>query len=145
MSRPRAAVLGLSGGIVVLLLIQLIPVDRTNPDVTSDVQAPTQVQSILRRACYDCHSNETVWPWYSRVAPVSWRVTGHVREGRKDLNFSEWPAFDFELQDLEFEEIRDQVEQRRMPPQDYLMMHPDARLSAADRRTLIDWATPIKE
>jgi hypothetical protein len=128
-------------GVAVLgLLAQLIPVARTNPEVVSDIEAPAQVKSILRRACYDCHSNETRWPWYSAVAPLSWRLTSHVNAGRADLNFSEWPALDFELQDLEFEEIHDQIQKSRMPPADYVLMHPRARLTLNDRHVLLEWA-----
>lgn len=141
----RAARIGrwiLIGGFALGILIQLVPVDRSNPPVVLEVEAPGDVQDILQRACYDCHSNETNWPWYSRVAPVSWRLAWHVGQGREDLNFSDWPAFDFEQQDLEFDDIRDQIEKDRMPPWDYRLMHPEARLSDAERRTLIEWATP---
>ena len=77
--------------VVVVLSIQLVPVERTNPSPTgalTDVPAP--VGDGLRRACYDCHSRETRWPWYSNVAPVSWLMQGHIDEGREVLNFSEW-------------------------------------------------------
>jgi hypothetical protein len=69
---------------------QLVRCQRTNPSVTQDVAAPGDVATILRRACYDCHSNETVWPWYAHVAPVSWLLHRDVVEGRRHLNFSEW-------------------------------------------------------
>jgi hypothetical protein len=70
------------------ILIQLIPIRRDNPPATGSVAAPPEVMSILRRSCYDCHSNETIWPWYSRVAPVSWLVARDVHEGRRHVNFS---------------------------------------------------------
>ncbi len=78
--------------------IQLVPVKRSNPPVEFEVEAPADVHAILERACYDCHSNRTRWPWYSSVAPVSWLVARDVRRGRKELNFTDWPAFDFEEQ-----------------------------------------------
>ena len=70
-----------------LILIQFAPVDRSNPSVTGEVSAPDPIMAVLRNSCYDCHSNETRWPWYSRVAPLSWRIAQHVREGRGHLNF----------------------------------------------------------
>jgi hypothetical protein len=132
-----------SGGLLVLAVllgIQFIPVERTNPEVRLDVSAPAQVDSILRPACYDCHSNETRWPWYSHVAPVSWFVAGHVHEGRGDLNFSEWPAFDFELQANLFHDIEEQVLKGKMPLRSYQLLHPEARLSQRDREVLLRWA-----
>jgi hypothetical protein len=125
---------------VVFAVLQLIGVDRTNPPVISEVSAPHEVQSILRRACYDCHSNETRWPWYSRVAPASWFVAHHVEDARGDLNFSEWPEYDFELQEHAMEDIEEQISERKMPLRSYLILHPDARLTDAERKVLLDWA-----
>ncbi len=76
--------------IVILVAIQFIPVDKTNPPVTAELDAAMEIISVFKRSCYDCHSNETVWPWYSSIAPVSWLVTADVKEARKHLNFSEW-------------------------------------------------------
>lgn len=128
------AVLAVFGG------IQFVPTTRTNPPVQSDVAAPAAVKAILHQACYDCHSNETRWPWYSRVAPVSWLVTGHVNEGREDLNFSEWPVLDFEEQALAFKDIRKQVSGKKMPLRSYRILHPEARLTDAQRDTILQWA-----
>ena len=97
------------------------------------------MKAILRRACYDCHSHETHWPWYSRIAPISWWVVEHVDHGRGDLNFSEWPNFDFEAQQIEFLDIAEQVENGEMPLPNYLILHRDARLSDEDRRILLEW------
>lgn len=122
--------------------IQLVPVSRTNPPVQSNVSVPAAVDSILRRACYDCHSNETRWPWYSRVAPISWWLADHVKDGRKDLNFSEWPVFDFEAQDLAFGDITTQLKKGKMPPASYKLGHPEARLDERERGILLEWAGP---
>jgi len=118
---------------------QLVPVDRTNPPVRVEVQAPPEVHAILRRACYDCHSHETRWPWYSHVAPVSWLVSHDVHEGRGDLDFSDWPQLDFEARDLQLADIRKQIEKKKMPLWYYLPLHPDARLSDADRAKIVEW------
>ena len=132
----------LFGALVLLLAaaaIQMVPVDRTNPPVVSDVDAPAEVKEVLRRACYDCHSNQTDWPWYSHVAPLSWFVADHVRVGRKDLNFSEWPAFDRELQELAKADIREQVAGGTMPLTSYTWLHPEARLTDAEREVIVAW------
>jgi hypothetical protein len=130
----------LLGAAVFLVVIQVIPARRTNPPVRSDLQAPGEVKEILRRACYDCHSHETVWPWYSRVAPLSWWVVSHVNEGRGDLNFSEWPRFDPELAGMALRDIEIQVTQEKMPLPSYTIMHAGARLSGDGRQTVINWA-----
>ena len=72
--------------------MQLVSFERTNPPVTGEIKAPGDVKPLLERACYDCHSNQTVWPWYSRIAPGSWLMHRDVIEGRKELNFSEWAS-----------------------------------------------------
>lgn len=126
--------------IVAAVAAQLVPVDRTNPSVRMEVDAPANVKRILERSCYDCHSNRTRWPWYSRVAPVSWLVAHDVHEGREEINFSEWPMFDFEEQDHLLEQVEKQVSRGKMPLPVYLIMHSDAALSRADREVLLAWA-----
>ena len=79
---------------VIIVAIQFIPVDRSNPPVTQEINAPPNVMTILKTSCYDCHSNETNWPWYSYVAPVSFLVASDVQNGRKRVNFSEWDKYD---------------------------------------------------
>jgi len=126
--------------LVIAAAIQLVPVNRSNPPVTDEIAAPADVRAILERSCYDCHSNRTRWPWYSRVAPVSWLVARDVHRARSEVNFTEWPSFDFEEQDHLRAGIAKQVDRRRMPLPIYLPMHPDARLSDAERRRLVGWA-----
>ena len=125
---------------VLLVLIQLIPADRTNPPVESEVFASDPVKQILRKACFDCHSHETEWPWYSRVAPVSWWMADHVEHGREDLNFSRWPLFDFEAQKHLLGEIEEEVSEGEMPLWSYKLGHPEARLTEEERETLLAWA-----
>jgi hypothetical protein len=98
------------------------------------------VRAILRRACYDCHSNETFWPWYSRIAPISWLVARDVHEGRKELNFSTWNRYTTKQQLKNFKESWAEVAEGEMPPWIYLPVHRDAVLSAEDRRLLRTWA-----
>jgi hypothetical protein len=121
------------------LLIQLVPVTRTNPPIEADLVAPAQVKNILRRTCYDCHSHETRWPWYSRVAPVSWWLGAHVNAGRADLNFSQWPLFDLETRELFLRDIEKQLLDGTMPLRSYVRGHREARLSDRDREILLEW------
>jgi hypothetical protein len=127
---------------IALPAIQLIPASHSNPPEASDPDAPAPIVRILKRACYDCHSNQTRWPWYSFVAPASWLVSRHVTEARQRLNFSEWEAYasDPDTASHKLTEIADQVSGEKMAPWYYRAMHPQARLSRAERRRLIDWA-----
>ncbi|MCP3980572.1 MAG: heme-binding domain-containing protein [bacterium] len=128
------------GLFVLFVVAQFFPAARTNPEIVRDIDAPEDVKSILRRACYDCHSHETAWPWYSRVAPISWWVVDHVEHGRGDLNFSDWPLLDFEEQEHMLEEIEHEVADREMPLTSYTLIHRSARLSDDDRQKLVEWA-----
>ena len=127
-------------GVAALAAIQLVPVDRANPPVETDVPASPETRVVLRRACYDCHSNETVWPWYSRVAPVSWLLERDVREGREELNFSTWNRYTTQQQAKLLEESGEQVDEGEMPPWFYLPLHPDARLSQSNKDDLRAWS-----
>lgn len=126
--------------LAIFVALQFVPVERTNPRVVSDLQAPEEIERILRRSCYDCHSYETRWPWYTYVAPVSWWITDHVNHGRGEMNFSEWPVFDFEEIEYEAREIEEQVEADKMPLSSYLILHRSARLSAEEKQALLEWA-----
>jgi hypothetical protein len=126
----------LLGILVAFVAIQLVPVDRVNPPVEAEVPAPANVRAGLRRACYDCHSNETVWPWYSRVAPISWLVARDVREGREELNFSTWNRITTQQQVKKMKKSWEEVAEGEMPPWLYLGIHRDATLSAEDRTAL---------
>jgi hypothetical protein len=121
-------------------VIQLIPLAQTNPPVTSDISASPEVKALLKRACYDCHSNETVYPWYSRIAPVSWLVARDVAEGREELNFSTWSQYSAKDQGKKLHESWETVAEGEMPPWYYTILHPEARLSPADRQILRTWA-----
>ncbi|MEO8503909.1 MAG: heme-binding domain-containing protein [Acidobacteriota bacterium] len=123
----------------VLAAIQFVPVDRSNPTVETVVPATPEVRAVLRRACYDCHSNESVWPAYSRIAPISWLVAHDVHEGRDKLNFSTWNRLDATAQAKALRESWSEVDEGEMPPKLYLPLHKEARLSAADRALLREW------
>ena len=130
----------LLGTLVVVVAIQFVPVQRLNPPVEAEVPAPANIRTMLRRACYDCHSNETVWPWYSHVAPLSWLVARDVRSGREELNFSTWSRIATQQQVKKRKESWEEVAEGEMPPWFYLAIHRDAVLSAEDRTALRNWA-----
>lgn len=131
--------------IVIVVGIQFIPVDRDNPPVSQDINPPEKISTILRNSCYDCHSNETEWPWYSYVAPVSFLVAGDVVDGRRHLNFSEWDRYDDEKQGKILEEILEEVEKGDMPLPKYLITHPDAEMNSEKIKVLKDWVTSKDE
>jgi len=131
----RVATKVLIGVVGLAVLIQLVPVSRDNPKVIADVAAPAEVDAILRRACYDCHSHETVWPWYAYVAPISFLVAHDVHEGREHLNFSNWGQ-----RPRHAEDIAEVVDEGEMPMWIYVLNHPEAKLTAAERKTLTGWA-----
>jgi hypothetical protein len=126
--------------VVLAILSQLIPVNRSNPPVTAEVQVPQELREIFKRSCFDCHSNETVWPWYSRIAPLSWLVAFDVYEGRQHLNFSTWGEYAPEKQAKLRKEIWESVDEGEMPPLQYFPTHFDARLSEKDKIVIRGWA-----
>jgi hypothetical protein len=126
--------------VVVLAAIQFIPLERSNPSEKGQFAAPAHLEPILRRACYDCHSNETRWRWYAWVAPISFLLARDVKGGRRELNFSLWDRYDQRRKARKLKEIIKEVDTGDMPPWYYLPLHPDAKLSHADRDAIIAWA-----
>ncbi|TGK84753.1 heme-binding protein [Leptospira bourretii] len=124
----------------VLLVLQFFPIDRSNPPVKAEIQTSAETKEILKRSCYDCHSNETVWPTYSYIFPASLLISHHVEEGREELNFSEFGLLTQKKQNKKIYEIWEQVEEGEMPPKDYLLLHPNARLSDKDKEILKQWS-----
>lgn len=140
----RTVLVVLAVAIGLLLLIQLVPIgrDHSAPPISSQPSWPdTETEDLARAACFDCHSNETVWPWYSNVAPFSWFVSHDVEEGRARLNFSEWNRPQPELR-----EIVETIQEGDMPPSPYVMLHSSAELTDQQKAMLIAamdqmWAT----
>lgn len=137
--------------IAVIIVIQLIPSGRpeamdNNPgDLLLAGNVSDSVTQMLKTSCYDCHSNQTGYPWYAYVAPVSWLVTRDVKLGRESLNFSKWEDAG-KMQKAKFlSNIVDEVEGKEMPMRIYTIMHPGAKLSEAERQALVDWANTYGE
>src|SRR5574338_122534 len=133
----RIMIYGAAALFVLVLLIQLIPYghDHTNP--STSVEPPwdsPQTRALAQRACFDCHSNQTVWPWYSNFAPASWLIYHDVTEGHEHINFSDWNRAEHQHVD----EIEEVYEENSMPPANYLLLHPNARLSPEERQKLFD-------
>ena len=131
--------------LVVIALIQFIPVDRVNKPVDKKVdfvrvlQTPGNVKAILQKACYDCHSNETVYPDYAYVAPISWSIKNHVSEGREHLNFSEWGTFNQDLKKNMLVNSARSIKDYSMPFAGYIAQHPQANLTKAERVLLVNY------
>jgi len=128
--------------LVLLAAVQLIRPDRANPPIVASlaiqaqVGTPNGMVAVLDRACGDCHSNGTVWPWYSEVAPVSWLMAYGVKEGRKAVNFSEWMAYPADRQRQLLVASCADVSANRMPGSAWISLHPEARLSSTDIETI---------
>lgn len=135
----RFAVLG---GVIIAIAIQFVPVKgvASNPPERAPLGAPPHVEAILRRACLDCHSNETRWPLYSRIAPGSWLMARDVTQGRQHLNLSEWGEADEEERKLDRENCWEKIEAGEMPPWFYVYpLHLEARLSNEEKAILKGW------
>ena len=129
--------------LISIILIQFIPINRNNPPVDNNlvISTPKDVEVILKNSCYDCHSNETVWPVYSYIAPISWLVAKDVKNGREELNFSEWNKLDDSKMEKKKEEIIEEISRDTMPLPIYLITHPSAKLSEDDKLLLKNWLT----
>jgi heme-binding protein len=146
MSRPPAKWI-VTGTIVLLILIQFIQPSRTNPPVKpsrsleAHVEVPAQVQTVLQRTCYNCHSSATVWPWYSHVAPISWYVVHDVNVGRSHINFQDWEA---QVNAQEGKEhlglICKLLKNGQMPPADYRLLHKDGNLTPEEAGAVCAWS-----
>jgi len=134
---PKRIVIAAVG---LLIAIQFVPVDRTNPAVTGDIAAPPEVEQVLKISCYDCHSHETRWPAYSFVAPVSWLIAHDVEEGREHLNFSQWQTLNASAQQHMKVEIWEEVEQGEMPLGIYVFVHSNAKLNPDQKQILQAWS-----
>jgi hypothetical protein len=100
----------------------------------------SEAGKVLAQACGNCHSNQTEWPWYSHVAPLSWWIQSHVREGREELNFSRWTSYSARQRRARLDSICGVISTGRMPPLSYTMLHPEARLTAKEKKSVCVWA-----
>jgi hypothetical protein len=136
--------------VIGFIAIQFYRPDRTNPPIVqaetleATTQVPENIQAILKRSCNDCHSNQTVYPWYSNVAPFSWLLVDHIEEGRRELNTSVWNTYSAKKKRHKLDETCEQVTTDAMPHSQYLWLHSEARLSEEDKKILCAWAEAEK-
>ena len=138
MSKTKKVLLAI---VVVLGLVQFIPYDRQEATTDAALAFETdnvEVQSILDKACMDCHSNTTTYPWYANITPVNYWIDGHIEHGREELNFSEWKSYPVEDQNHLAKEAAEIVEKKEMPMLFYWLIHWDAKLTDKERKTLIE-------
>ena len=114
-------------------------------DISKLYPVPQEVASILKTSCYDCHSNNTHYPWYSNFQPVAWWLADHIKEGKKELNFSEFASYRIAKQYRKLEEINSEVEEGEMPHEAYTLIHGDAKLNSSQKEKLMSWASEIRD
>jgi len=136
--------------IALLVIIQFFRIDKSHPpidqkkDFITFTKAPAEIGTLVKNACYDCHSYETKYPWYFNVAPVSWLLKNHVNEGRRHVNFSLWRDYDKEKQAKRLDHCTEMINEGEMPLSAYVMMHSEADLSAAQKKELTDYFDSTK-
>ena len=135
----------LLGLLAVFVIIQFFQIDKTNPPVVPEqdflhiLSPPTKMGLLIKDACYDCHSNETTWYWYTKYAPISWLIAHDVNEGREYLNFSTWDQYsENEKKELMYESI-EEIEEGEMPLKIYELMHPDSKIGEEELEILTTW------
>ena len=137
--------------LVAFIIIQFFPIDKTNPAPTPGMDflkiknTPPEVAQIINSSCYDCHSNETRYPWYSNIAPASWFLKNHINEGRKHLNFSTFATYEPKQQVDKLEECIEMVEKKEMPLESYFVGHQDAKITDEQRKILINYFKKEKD
>lgn len=137
---------------VLLLLMQLYPrakknleLSKTNHDITAAHIVPDSVEAVLKTSCYDCHSNNTYYPWYSNLQPVNWWLNDHIEEGKSELNFSEFAQYRIGRQYRKLEEISKQIEEDEMPLKSYTIIHRNTILSEAQKKTVTNWTNLLRD
>ncbi len=137
--------------LVCFVIIQFFRIDQTNPPVNKGMDflqikdTPESTATIIRKSCYDCHSNETRYPWYTHIQPVAWFMQSHIEEGRKNLNFSLFSTYEPKRQIRKLQEAAELTETAKMPLQSYVLGHPEAQLSDEERQELAQYFRQIEE
>ncbi len=141
----RTILIGLA---LLIIAIQFIPRHHTleaiNPVEEFSAPESEQEMALLKSACYDCHSNETEYPWYAQVQPLAWWIDNYVEEGREKLNFSIWQTYSAKDMNHALEECIEMVEEKEMPLTSFTLTHPEARLSELQRQQLVDWFKKLR-
>jgi hypothetical protein len=136
---------------ILLVIIQFIHPEKNKAPgrqanaLATLITVPDNIKNIFAKACNDCHSNNTRYPWYSRIQPVDWWMNNHVRKGKREFNFDEYANRPLRYQYHKMEEIADEVEEGEMPLDSYTWMHRDARLTETEKKEVIDWANSVRK
>lgn len=137
--------------LVVFVGIQFIPTKRNQSNVVPETDfmlvnnVPETIQKKLQISCYDCHSNNTQYPWYNKVQPVAWFMQNHIKEGKKELNFNEWADYSDRRKKSKLKSIISQIEDNEMPLDSYTLIHKDAIFSDIEKQEIIKWVTQLKD
>lgn len=137
--------------LIVIVGIQFVPTEHNLSESVPETdfmlvnEVPDAIQAKLKVSCYDCHSNNTSYPWYSRVQPVSWFLEGHIEEGKSDLNFNEWEDYSTRKRYSKLRSIISQIEDDEMPLESYSLIHSDAKLSGKEKAEIISYMNQLKE
>jgi len=137
--------------LIVLVGIQFIPTKRNESVVVLDTDfsktfnLPDNIQVLLKKSCYDCHSNNTNYPWYNKIQPASWFLEKHIKDGKKELNFSEFGSYSKRKQKSKLKAIINQIKDNEMPLSSYTLIHQDAKLTERDKKDLIAWIRKQKD
>jgi len=148
MKLKRKHILPILGAI--FIIIQFFRIDKTNPpidpklDFVTTMNPPADIKQKIVNACYDCHSHESKYPWYTNVAPLSWWIKGHINGGRKHLNFSKWAEYEKGKQDHKLEECVDMIEKKWMPLFTYKWLHPESKMTDLERKQMINYFKSIQ-
>lgn len=139
----------LLGILLIIIVIQFIRPEKNSSnetlnDITTVMKVPEDVQQIIKTSCADCHSNTTVYPWYSEIAPISWYLASHVNDGKEHLNFSEWATYNKNQKEHIIKDLKKELKSKEMPLNSYLWIHKDAVVSPEQYKILLDWVNTIK-
>ncbi len=136
--------------VAILVIIQFFPTDKNQStevlatDFIKQFNPPTAIASKLKASCYDCHSNNTAYPWYNKIQPVAWFLENHIKEAKEELNFSEFGSYSAKKQKHKIEEMIDEIEENEMPLTSYTLIHGDAKFSDEERKTMLVWLEKLK-
>lgn len=137
--------------LIALVVIQFIPIERNQSDTVPKTDfmtvnyVPTSVKEMVRTSCYNCHSNNTDYPWYNKVQPMAWYLEHHIKEGKAELNFNEWADYSNRRKRSKLKSIVNQIEDDEMPLDSYTLIHRDAILSEEDKKAIIDYMKLIRD
>ena len=137
--------------LIALVGIQFMPTTRNQRDMVPKTDfmvvnnVPTEVERIITTSCYDCHSNNTEYPWYNRVQPVAWFLEGHIKEGKEELNFNEWDTYSSRRKNSKLKSIISQIEDDEMPLSSYTIIHREAKLSKEEKKIVFEWVSNLKD